>query len=108
METLAKLAMERVLQLEGRNGSLNIGQGVLKGFLNPTNLPTYKILVLDIGDGVETRILVNESIQEYMDKEDAEVELVQYVGLEDNDLGLIMSYDVVLFTSNSEIVFREG
>lgn len=108
METIAQMAMERILQLDGRKGSINAGQGSLKGLLNPTNMPTYKILVLDTGNGLETRILVNEAVVEFIEGREEEVEFIQYVGLNDNELELIMAYDIAVITKESEVVFREG
>lgn len=107
METIAQLAMERVLQLESRKGSISVGQGILIGSLNPINMPTYKILVLDTGDGLETRILVNEAVVEYLEQIESDLELIQYVGLNDRELELVMSYDIVLQTNKSEVVFRD-
>jgi hypothetical protein len=108
METIAQLAMQRVLQMEGRKGSISIGQGSFIGSLNPTNMPSYKLMVLNLGDGLETRVLVSQEVMFLIEENLSSVEMIQYVGLSDNDLGIIVSYDIVIMTNDNEIIFQEG
>lgn len=108
MDTISQLASECIQRMEGRKGSLSVGQGSYKGALNPTNMPSFKIMVLDTGDGLETRILVNEAVIDFIEEQLEAIEFIQYVGLNDNELELVMAYNIVIITNESEIVFREG
>lgn len=107
ISTLSLLSLMRISHLEEEPGSIYVCQGTIVGFLTPTNMPTYRIVVLNIGNGKETRVLIKETVCETLENYLNEITLLQCIGIYDFELELVLAYDTIALTDKEEIVFRQ-
>ena len=103
--TFKELVSKRTKQVAEKRGILSVLQGTIKGKLKPENMPGNTIIVLDVGDNYEHRVLVSSSIAEQI-TELEEIEMVQCVGMYDGSFRLVIAFDVVVLTKDKEIVFQ--